>query len=119
MRDEEADLRLCEAELVQCEKADADGYPAGDHYVVSLVAQRHYILALRSERERAEKAEDRVRELEKAIGVMVPTIIRCYLQMDISDVDREYAGKTLNRIQNAMAYAPLPSPSTPDSKEEK
>ena len=46
----------------------------------------------------------RVRELEEAIGVMVPTIIRAFLSdcAPGANVDREAAEATLARVERAM-----------------
>ncbi len=59
---------------------------------------------------RTDKASaDRVAELEEAIGVMVPTIIRSFLAMipegAAHNVDREAAQNTLARVERAMSSA--------------
>ncbi len=45
----------------------------------------------------------RVRELEDAIGVCVPTVLRCFIKTAESSLDRDVATKTLARIDAAMA----------------
>lgn len=57
--------------------------------------------------------EARVRELEDAIGVTVPSILRCFIHM-VDGVDREIAEKTLARVNAAMEVGlPAPQESSP------
>lgn len=52
-------------------------------------------------------ANKRIVELEKAIGVCVPSIIRCYLKTEPGELDRDVAEKVLARVNAAMEYGKL------------
>lgn len=57
-----------------------------------------------------DKASARVTELEKAIGVMVPCILRCFIAETESETDRDVAQKVLARVDKAMESRKPPDP---------
>lgn len=63
------------------------------------------LAALDSAEARAAEAERKVVAMRKAIGMCVPSIIRCFMNITDSSDDRELAGKVLVRVEAAMAAA--------------
>jgi len=68
-------------------------------YSKQLVIEREEMVALIA------SLRARIDDLESAIGVCVPSIIRCYLLQDLGEVDRDVAEKTLARVNAVMGAA--------------
>jgi len=50
------------------------------------------------------KLKRRIRDLEKAIGVSVSTVCRCYLQFCENEGEREFTQSVLDRVNKVMGH---------------